>query len=311
MPSKSALTTLIKNKAFELGFVLCGMSRAVFMDEEARRVEAWLNNNYNGEMGYLDNHFDMRVDPTKLVPGAKSVISVAYNYYTTEKQADSEAPKVSMYAFGRDYHKVVKNKLKLLFTYVQSVAGDIYGRAFVDSAPVLEKDWAARSGLGWRGRHGLLINPKKGSYFFLGELILDLELDYDHPIKDFCGTCRRCIDACPTDAISSEGYFINASQCITYVTVELRAEVIPDEFKGKMENWAFGCDICQQVCPWNKFAAPHQEPDFTPRPFLNMTKEEWQDITEPIYEEVFFGTPVKRARYEGLKRNIRFLDNND
>lgn len=302
------LTTQIKNKAYELGFILCGVSKAEFMDEEARRVEAWLNNNYNGQMAYLDNHFDLRVDPTKLVPGAKSVLSVAFNYYTTEKQTDPDAPKVSMYAYGRDYHKVVRKKLKQLFEFIQSIAGHVNGRAFVDSAPILEKDWANRSGLGWRGKHGLLINPKKGSFFFLGELITDLELDYDHPIKDFCGTCRRCIDACPTGAINETGYYINASQCITYLTVELRADAIPDEFKGRMDNWAFGCDICQQVCPWNRFASPHNEPDFLPKPFLNMTREEWQDLTEPVYEEVFMGSAVKRAKYEGLKRNIRFLD---
>ncbi|MCZ2102554.1 MAG: tRNA epoxyqueuosine(34) reductase QueG [Chitinophagales bacterium] len=305
--SKSELTNLIKQKAYDMGFMLCGISKAEFMDQEAQRLEAWLNQGYNGEMAYLNNYFDLRTDPTKLVPDSKSVISLAYNYYNDSETLNQTEPKISMYAYGRDYHKVIRNKLKALFEYIQSIAGDVQGRVFVDSAPVLEKSWASRSGLGWIGKHSMLISPKKGSHFFLGEIILDLELHYDGPMKDFCGTCTRCIEACPTEAISPKGYFIDGSKCISYLTIELRS-AIPDEFADKMEGWAFGCDICQQVCPWNRFSTPHQEPDFYPKPDLtNLSKDSWQDITEEQFDKVFMGSPVKRTKYEGLKRNIQFL----
>ena len=307
MSSKSELTALIKNKAYELGFMLCGISKSEFMDQEAHWLEEWLNNGYNGEMSYLNNYFDLRVDPSKLVPDSKSVISLAYNYFNDTEQLNEETPKISMYAYGRDYHKVVRKKLLTLFDFIRSIAGDIQGRVFVDSAPVLEKSWAKRSGLGWIGKNSLLISPKKGSHFFLGEIILDLELLYDGPMRDYCGTCTRCIDACPTEAISPSGYFIDGSKCISYLTIELKA-AIPDEFDGKMEGWAFGCDICQQVCPWNKFSTPHSEPDFYPKPeLLALSKSEWKDITEEIFEKTFMGSPVKRTKYEGLKRNIKFL----
>lgn len=307
MPSKSELTAMIKNKAYELGFMLCGISKAEFMDQEARWLESWLNNGYNGEMAYLNNYFDLRTDPSKLVPDAKSVISLAYNYYNNTETLNSEEPKISMYAYGRDYHKVVKKKLVMLFDYIRSLAGDIDGRTFVDSAPVLEKSWASRSGLGWIGKHSMLIHPKKGSHFFLGEIILDLELLYDGPMRDYCGTCTRCIDACPTEAIPEEGYYINGSKCISYLTIELR-NAIPESFENKMDGWAFGCDICQQVCPWNKFSSPHEDPDFFPKPdLLNLPKNTWSEITEAQFDKVFMGSPVKRTKYAGFKRNVQFL----
>lgn len=307
MPSKSELSSMIKNKAYELGFMMCGISKAEFLNQEARRLESWLNNGYNGEMNYLNNYFDLRTDPSKLVPDAKSVISLVYNYYNSNETLNTEAPKISMYAYGRDYHKVVKKKLVHLFDYIRTLSGDIHGRTFVDSAPVLEKSWANRSGLGWIGKNTMLIHPKKGSYFFLGELILDLELLYDVPIRDYCGTCTRCIDACPTDAIPKEGYSINASKCISYLTIELR-DAIPESFNEKMEGWAFGCDICQQVCPWNKFSIPHGEPSFYPNSeLLDFPKNEWPEMTEAKFDKVFFGTPVKRTKYKGFMRNIKFL----
>lgn len=255
----------------------------------------------------MANHFDKRVDPRKLVPGAKSVISLAYNYYTEEEQADPTAPKISMYAYGRDYHKVVKKKLKNIWRFLQTEIGDINGRLFVDSAPVLERDWARRSGIGWVGKHTLLLNPKKGSYFFLAEIILDVELTYDAPMRDHCGTCTRCIDACPTDAISPNGYVMDGSKCISYLTIELKDD-IPAQFKDQMSDYMFGCDICQQVCPWNRFSQPHHEADFGPnQQLLGMKKRDWIDLTEDIFNDLFQGSAVKRTKYEGLKRNIEFL----
>lgn len=308
---RDELTIRIKEFAKELGFLSCGIARAEYMEEESRRLEAWLQQGYQGQMDYMARHFDIRVDPTKLVPGAKSVISLSYNYYTDEKQQDSLAPQISKYAYGRDYHKVIKSKLKLLIHYIREVAGDVQGRVFVDSAPVLERDWARRSGVGWVGKHTLLLSPKVGSYFFLAECIIDLELAYDAPIKDHCGRCTRCIDACPTDAISSEGYLLDASRCISYLTIELRDE-IPSEFQSKMENWMFGCDICQDVCPWNRFASPHTEADFHPKEnLLSMSRTDWMDITEDHFEQLFTGSAVRRTGYEGLKRNIAFLNQKD
>lgn len=299
---------MIKSKAEELGFFLCGITRAEPMDEEARRLEAWLNKGHHGEMAYLANNFDLRVDPTKLVPGSKSVISLAYNYFNSDTRSSPEAPKISMYAYGRDYHKVVRKKMEQLLSFIRTSFGEVGGRVFVDSAPVLERDLARRAGLGWIGKNTMLIHPRKGSFFFLGELITDLELMYDSPMTDYCGTCTRCIDACPTEAIDKNGYIMDGSKCISYLTIELKNE-IPQEFKGKMENWMFGCDICQQVCPWNRFSEPHSEPQFLPSgEWLHMTREEWSDLTEDAFTRLFEGSAMKRAKYEGLKRNIRFLE---
>ncbi len=300
-------TNMIRTEAQRLGFDQVGMAKAEFMDEEARHLEQWLQQGMHGQMHYMANHFDKRVDPTQLVPGAKSVISLVYNYYNPAKQEDPTAPKISQYAYGKDYHFVVKDKLKALLHFIQQEIGEVQGRCFVDSAPVLERDWAKRSGLGWVGRNTLLINPKAGSYFFLAELILDLELEYDAPMRDYCGTCRRCIDACPTEAISPEGYLVDGSKCISYLTIELR-EAIPDEFKGKMDNWMFGCDICQDVCPWNRFSEPHHEPAFAPHPdLLSMRKAEWEEITQEVFNQIFQHSAVKRTKWDGLQRNIKFL----
>jgi epoxyqueuosine reductase len=300
-------TDKIRQEAYRLGFDFIGIAKAEQMEEEARRLEAWLNKGYHGKMSYMENHFDKRTDPRKLVEGAKSVISLMYNYHTPQYQHDSEAPKISKYAYGSDYHYVIKDKLKSLLFFINDTIGAVSGRAFVDSAPVLERDWAKRSGIGWVGKNTLLINPKAGSYFFLAELILDIDLVYDTPMKDYCGTCTRCIDACPTEAISPEGYFMDGSKCISYLTIELR-EAIPPQYKDKMENWMFGCDICQEVCPWNRFSKPHSEPQFEPNPqLLEMTKAEWLDISEDIFKEIFKKSAVKRTKYEGLKRNIDFL----
>lgn len=309
--SKDILTREIKKKAIDLGFLSSGISKAVYMDEEALQLEKWLRGNNHGEMGYMNNHFDKRVDPGLLVPGTKSIISLAYNYYNPEKQNDVNAPKLSMYAYGKDYHKVVRKKLELLFSFIKSLAGNVEGRVFVDSAPVLERDWARRSGLGWTGRNTMLIHPKKGSYFFLGEIFIDLELEYDGPMTDHCGTCRKCIDACPTQAISPEGYFMDGSKCISYLTIELK-NAIPTEFKDKMDGWMFGCDVCQQVCPWNRFSEVHGENEFNPiNNILEMKKEDWMDLTESTFKQVFEGSAVKRTKYEGLKRNISFVVRNE
>ncbi len=301
-------THIIREEAHRLGFEFVGIARAERMDEEARRLEAWLNGNLHGKMAYMANHFDKRIDPRQLVDGAKSVISLTYNYFTEAEQTDADAPKISKYAYGADYHGVVKDKLKQLLHFIADEIGEVGGRAFVDSAPVLERDWARRSGTGWVGKNTMLINPKRGSYFFLAELILDLELTSDTPMKDYCGTCRRCIDACPTEAISPEGYFMDGSKCISYLTIELRDEKLPPQYKDKMEGWMFGCDICQDVCPWNRFSTPHNEPQFNPHPdLLTMPKEEWLDISEDVFREVFKKSAVKRTKFEGLKRNINFL----
>ena len=310
MPDKMNHTKMLKEEAYRLGFSFVGISKAEFMDPEARRLEAWLNQGYHGKMAYMENHFEKRVDPTKLVPGAKSVVSLLYNYFPKETQKDPEAPKLARYAYGEDYHFVLKHKLKDLLKYLQQEIGEVDGRVFVDSAPVLERDWAKRSGLGWIGKNTLLIHPKAGSYFFLAELIIDLELEADGLIKDYCGTCTRCIDACPTDAIPEGGYLLDGSKCISYLTIELR-EAIDEQFGSQMENWMFGCDICQEVCPWNRFSSPHSEPAFDPHPdLLEMSRSDWLDLTEETFRTVFKRSAVKRAKYEGLKRNIRFLEEN-
>jgi len=259
----------------------------------------------------MENHFDKRVDPTKLVPGAKSVVSLLYNYHNPELQKDKDAPKISSYAYGQDYHHIIKPKLKELVHTLELQIGAIDGRVFVDSAPVMEREWAARSGLGWIGRHTLAIHPKKGSYFFLAELIIDVAFENDQSIRDHCGTCRKCIDACPTEAISDKGYLLDGSKCISYLTIELKEE-IPHSFTGNMKNWMFGCDICQQVCPWNRFSEKHNEPAFEPHPnLLHMKKEDWQEITEEVFRDIFKKSAVKRTKFSGLKRNIAYLGLND
>jgi epoxyqueuosine reductase len=298
---------IVKQLAIKYGFSHVGIARAESMDEEAQRLEQWLNAGFHGGMKYMEGHFDLRVDPRRLVPGAKSVISLLFNYHTEESQSSSDAPRISKYAYGRDYHKIVRKRLKHMLKDLQSEIGEVEGRGFVDSAPVMERDWARRAGNGWTGKNTLLIHPKAGSYFFLAELIVDLELEPDTPIKDHCGTCTKCIEACPTDAIAKDGYVVDGSKCISYLTIELKDD-IPREFKGKMENWMFGCDICQQVCPWNRFSTPHTEPAFSPKPeLMEMSKNDWEEITEEKFEDLFTGSPVRRTKFEGLKRNISFL----
>lgn len=296
----------IKQFAKELGFSFCGISKAEFLEEEAPRLETWLQQGMHGKMSYMENHFDKRLDPRLLVPGAKSVVSLLFNYYTEKKQ-NPEAPKVSKYAFGEDYHRVVKDKLYLFLQKINDEIGAVAGRAFVDSAPVLDKAWAKKSGLGWIGKNANLINKGHGSFFFIAELIIDLELDADGPVKDYCGTCTACIDACPTDAIV-EPYVVDGSKCISYLTIELR-DAIPLEFKNKMTEWAFGCDICQDVCPWNRFSKPHQEPRFEASDdFLGMKKNDWVEMTEEVFTQRFKKSPLSRAGYLGLIKNVRFLD---
>jgi len=305
--SKAKYTSLITQEASRLGFDFVGFAKAEKLETEAKRLEQWLNQGMQGKMGYMANHFEKRIDPTKLVPGAKTVVTLTYNHFTNQKQEDPAAPKISKYAYGKDYHFVLKNKLKTLLNFIRTEIGEVDGRCFVDSAPVLERDWAKKTGAGWIGKNTLLINPKKGSYFFLAELIIDLALVYDHPIKDYCGRCTRCIDACPTEAISPKGYVVDGSKCISYFTIELK-EAIPVEYKGKLDNWMFGCDICQEVCPWNRFATQHEEPEFSPHPdLLTMKKEEWEEVTEEVFREIFRKSPVKRTKYSGLQRNIKFL----
>lgn len=308
--SKSLYSQLIKTEAKKLGFMFCGISKAGFLEEEAPRLEKWLANNRHGEMAYMENNFDKRLDPRKLVNGAKSVISFALNYFTSQQQLDINAPKISKYAYGEDYHFVIKAKLKLLLEILQEKIGNINGRAFVDSAPVLDKAWAQRAGFGWIGKNTNLINKKSGSFFFLAELITDLELEYDIPsTEDHCGTCTRCIDACPTEAIVGP-YLVDGSRCISYLTIELKNE-LPTEFKGKMDNWMFGCDVCQDVCPWNKFSLINTENSFKPHPdLLGIKSQDWKEITEETFHKVFKNSAVKRTKYNGLKRNIQFLGSN-
>ncbi len=297
-------TQFIKSKARELGFMHCGISKAEFLEEEAPKLDAWLKKNYHGSMSWMANHFDKRLDPRKLVPGAKSVISFILNYYPEEKHHTDEF-KISKYAYGRDYHKVIKKKLKKLTKAIEEEIGQVNGRAFVDSAPVMDKVWAQKSGLGWIGKNSNLINKQTGSFFFIAELITDLELEYDGPIEDYCGDCTKCIDACPTDAIT-DPYVVDGSKCISYLTIELK-EAIPQEFKGKMDNWIFGCDICQDVCPWNRFSQGHKITEFEPNEaFKSLSKSDWLEITEDIFEKAFEGSAVKRTKLEGLKRNIQF-----
>ncbi len=309
LPSPSANTQLIKAEAERLGFLFCGIAKAGFLEEEASRLEAWLKKGFHGEMTYMENHFDKRLDPRLLVEDAKSVISLGLNYFNLQKQHDAEAPKISNYAFGADYHEVIKKKLFLLLDFIREQIGEVGGRAFVDSAPVLDRAWAKKAGMGWIGKNGNLISKQKGSFFFLAELIVDLELEYDiEPTKDHCGTCTRCLDACPTEAIVAPAV-VDGSRCISYLTIELKNE-IPQEFKGKTDNWMFGCDICQDVCPWNRFSVLHNEPAFQPpSELLEMTKRDWEEITEETFKKVFKNSAVKRTKFAGLKRNISFLKN--
>ncbi|MEO6168244.1 MAG: tRNA epoxyqueuosine(34) reductase QueG [Chitinophagales bacterium] len=297
---------MIKQEANRLGFDYCGVSKAEKLDDDALRLESWLNKGLHGKMQYMENHFDLRIDPSKLVPGAKSVISLLYNYFPEETTLDKIAPKISKYALGKDYHLVIREKLYELLYSINQQIGEVTARVFVDSGPVLERAWAVKSGLGWIGKNGNLINKQHGSFYFLAEIILDLELAYDSAIKDYCGTCTRCIDACPTDAIL-DNRVIDGSSCISYFTIELRDE-IPVEVKGKFEGWMFGCDICQDVCPWNRFASPHKETQFLPPSALKEMKHtDWEELAEDTYQQLFKNSPLKRARFEGIKRNISFL----
>ena len=303
--SKTRNTQLIKAEARRLGFLSCGISKAEFLEEEAPRLEKWLNKNMQGEMSYMENYFDKRLDPTKLVPDSKSVVSLIFNYFPSETQ-NSESYKLSKYAYGTDYHFVIKDKLKQLLAFISEEIGDVHGRAFVDSAPVLDKAWAAKSGLGWIGKHSNLLTKQLGSFYFIAELILDLELEYDTPVTDHCGACTACIDACPTQAIV-EPYVVDGSKCISYFTIELK-EAIPTQFKGQFDDWMFGCDVCQDVCPWNRFSKAHNEPLFDPNPqLLSMTKKDWEEITEEVFQNLFKNSPVKRTKFTGLQRNINFL----
>ena len=300
--------SIIKSTANRLGFDFCGIAKAGFLEEEAPRLQEWLSRNYHGQMGYLANHFDKRLDPTKLVDDAKTVVSLIYNYFPENKLPESpDSIKLAKYAYGEDYHLVIREKLTAFLEELREEIGEINGRSFVDSAPVMERQWAQKAGLGWLGKNSLLLNREMGSFFFLAELIIDLDVTPDTPLaKDFCGTCTACIDACPTDAIVENGV-IDGSRCISYLTIELK-DAIPAEFKGKMENWAFGCDICQDVCPWNRFSKPHHETKFKPHPELaEFTNRDWQEITEETFRKVFKKSAVKRTKLAGLKRNVDFL----
>ncbi len=303
--NKEKYTQLIKAEAKRLGFLSCGISKAGFLEEEAPRLESWLNKNQHGQMTYMENHFDKRLNPTLLVDDSKSIISLLLNYYPSEEQ-NKESYKISKYAYGQDYHFVIKEKLIELLDTIQTEIGAVSGRAFVDSAPVLDKAWAAKSGLGWIGKNSNLITQKVGSFYFIAELIIDLELEYDHATTDHCGTCTACIDACPTQAIVAP-YVVDGSKCISYFTIELK-DNLPQEMKGKFDDWMFGCDICQDVCPWNKFSKPHNEPLFnTNSKLLSFTKKDWEEITEDVFKKVFKNSAVKRTKLEGFKRNIEFL----
>ena len=306
MNQAAQYSQLIKDHAKRLGFLSCGISNAGFLEDEAPRLEQWLRQGHHGSMSYMERNFDKRLDPTKLVPGAKSVVSLLYNYFPKESQSDKTAPKISKYAYGKDYHTVIKDKLFELMHLLQEEVGEIHGRVFVDSAPVLDKAWAAKAGLGWIGKHTNLISKQAGSFYFIAELIMDLSLEQDAPVTDHCGSCTACIDACPTQAIVAP-YQVDGSKCISYFTIELK-EAIPQEVKGQFDNWAFGCDVCQDVCPWNRFSTPHQEPQFDPSPeLLQMSKGDWHEITEAVFDRLFAESAVQRTQFSGLKRNLDFL----
>ncbi len=307
MSSKAENTAFVKQSAAHLGFEFCGVAAAAFLEEDARRLESWLSRGMQGSMGYMENHFDLRTDPGKLVPGAKSVITLLFNYYPEEAQPGA-VPKISKYAYGNDYHDVIRKKLQDLIAGLRQVLGDFAGRGFVDSAPVLERAWAQKSGLGFIGKNGNLINKQKGSFFFIATLITDLQLVADDPYaKDYCGSCTRCIDACPTNAILP-GKVVDGSKCISYFTIELKDALIPDQVKGKFDNWAFGCDTCQDVCPWNRFATPHRKEELKPIPeILSFNEKDWEDLTQESFKVIFKNSPLKRTKYAGLKRNLQFL----
>lgn len=297
---------LVKQMAVQYGFDYCGIAKAVPLDEDARRLENWLNKGMNGNMHYMENYFDLRIDPSRLVPGARSVITLLKNYYPSDIR--EQELKISKYAYGKDYHEVLRPRLQSMISALQDKIGQFNGRGFVDSAPVLERAWAQKTGLGWIGKNGNLINKQSGSFYFIATLITDLDLDYDDPMaKDYCGSCTKCIDACPTEAILP-GKVINGSKCISYFTIELKDEIIPSEMKGKFDNWMFGCDICQDVCPWNRFSHPHHEEAFTPLPeILNLTTKEWEELSEEMFRKLFKFSPLSRSKHKGIQRNIRFL----
>lgn len=304
-PQKHAL--IVKRLAFNLGFTFVGISAAGKLVDEEKSLTDWLNSGFQGEMGYMSNYFEKRLDPRLLEVGTKSVVSLMYNYYTSDKQKDSDAPKISAYAYGEDYHFVIKEKLKILLEQINEAIGTIHGRVFVDSAPILERAWAKKSGLGWIGKNSMLINKSQGSFFFLAEMLLDINLEPDGAIKDYCGTCTKCIDACPTDAIVGDK-IIDGSKCISYLTIELKDELLPSEFQDRMSNWMFGCDICQDVCPWNRFSQEHHEKRFSAKgKLLEMKKEEWIHLNESTFQVLFKNSAVKRTKFKGLKRNINFI----
>jgi epoxyqueuosine reductase len=300
-------TALVKKTASELGFSFCGIAQAVQLDEDARRLETWLNQHKQGKMQYLENNFDLRIDPRKLVPGAKSVITVLQNYFPDQVQ-EPNTPNISKYAFGKDYHEIIRAKLKTFLLQLNEQIGEINGRGFVDSAPVLERAWAVKTGAGWIGKNSNLINKQSGSFYFIATLIVDIELRYDDPfIKDYCGSCKKCIEACPTDAIQNNKV-IDGSKCISYFTIELKDAIIPTEMKGKFNNWLFGCDICQDICPWNRFSKAHQELAFTPIPeILNLSTKEWEQMSEDAFATIFKESPLKRSKYAGIQRNLKFI----
>lgn len=307
MLQQSAHTSFVKQTAAQLGFDYCGIAKAIPLDEDARKLEAWLNKGMHGQMKYMENHFELRVDPTKLVPGARSVITLLLNYFPDQQQSNN-APKIAKYAYGNDYHEVIRAKLNEFLFIIREKTGNIQGRGFVDSAPVLERSWARRSGIGWIGKNGNLITKQNGSFFFIATLITDLELDYDDPFaKDFCGSCTRCIDACPTDAILPDKV-VDGSRCISYFTIELKEMLLPQEMSDKFDNWMFGCDTCQDVCPWNRFSKPHSETGFTPIPeILNLSDSEWQAMTEESFRKIFRHSPLKRSKFKGIQRNLNFI----
>lgn len=303
-------TILIKKTASALGFDYCGIAKAVRLDDDARRLQKWLQQEMHGNMKYMENYFDLRIEPAKLVPGAKSVITLLKNYYPSQKQ-HNDAPKISKYAFGKDYHEVIRKQLSRFMNILKEEVGEINGRGFVDSAPVLERTWAQRSGLGWIGKNGNLITKQSGSFYFIATLITDLELEYNDPFaKDYCGTCTKCIDRCPTAAILPHKV-IDGSKCISYFTIELKEQLIPDGMKGKFDGWMFGCDVCQDVCPWNRFSHSHQEKEFTPIPeILNLSTREWEEMTEESFKKIFRDSPLQRSKFKGIIRNLKFLKEN-
>jgi len=305
--NKANYTQFIKSTAAKLGFHYCGIAKAVKLDDDARRLESWLQQGFQGNMHYMENYFDLRIDPAKLVPGAKSVITLLLNYFPAEQQ-QSIAPKIAKYAYGKDYHDVIRDKLNNFIDLIKQNIGDINGRGFVDSAPVLERTWAVRSGAGWIGKNGNLITKQQGSYFFIATLITDLDLIADDAFaKDYCGTCRKCIDTCPTNAIK-ENKVIDGSRCISYFTIELKDAVIPNQMQNKFENWMFGCDICQDVCPWNRFSKPTNEIEFNPvAEILNLSTEEWENLSEEAFKKIFKSSPLKRSKYKGIQRNLKFI----